>query len=161
MSVRVLISVGLFVFVCTQNVRWEGSRVENPSFHHCASMMYEVSRPSRSFALSTFIRLRHTHSLTNRPTHRWKVTQRNVGPSLWLLPFISCKISLSSWLCEIVAAYETFLSGPHEFFRRSIALLLKSWSLRWADGSNPKSSHILLTPEWGGFVCQFHLITGV
>lgn len=97
----------------------------------------------------------HTHNLTNKPLCTWKVTVRNVGPSFWLLPFISCKISLSSWLCEIVAAYEKLLSRPHEFFKHPIALFCRSpRSFRWADGSKLKSSHILLTLGWGEFVCQ-------
>lgn len=100
----------------------------------------------------------HTRTHRNKPVYTWKVTVRNVAPSFWLLPFISRKISLSSWLCETVAAWETFLSGPHEFFKQPIALFHGSpWSLRWADGSELKPSHILLTP-WVGWVCVLALL---
>lgn len=43
-----------------------------------------------------------------------------------------------------------------------IALLHWSpWLLRWADGSKLKSSHIILTPGWGGFCVSVLPITSV
>lgn len=126
-----------------------------------ASMMYEVTRPSRGFALPTFIMHAvphlqpHTHTHTS--LHTWKVTVRNVGPSFRPLPFI--KTPPCSWLCETVAAYETFLSRPHEFFKQPIALLHRNpWSLRRADGSEPRSSLSwrevsFLIGTWGVSLC--------
>lgn len=141
MSVRVPTSIGLL-----------GSSIENPSFHHCAEECQHDVWGQSSFKKLCSIPFyqaccslhTHTHSFVNKPVHTWKVTVRNVGPSLWLLPFISCKISLSSWLCEIVAAYETFLSRPHEFFRWPIALLPKPLiaQVSWNQSHHTLSSHL-------------------
>ena len=128
--------------------------------------MYEVTRPSRSFALSTFIRqaVPSTHTRTHTHAHTCVHTHTQTHPciperSLWglLVHHFGYYPSLVvKYLCPADSLLmRRFFSGPHEFFRWPIALL--HWSprsLRWADGSEPETSGILLTPQRGEFVCQ-------
>ena len=159
MCVCVCVWVGVWIKRCG---------IENPSFHHSAEECQHDVWGHSSFKKLCSIHFyqascslhTHTHTHAHTCVHTHTQTHPCIPErSLWglLVHHFGYYPSLVvKYLCPADSLLmRRFFSGPHEFFRWPIALL--HWSprsLRWADGSEPETSGILLTPQRGEFVCQ-------